>query len=175
MKTLVFVSSLLVLWGVVLSAQDTNPPAPNTAQEQEQAEPHKKYPHKGKFSCEKPNPERGYAENLRLPKATRIVKVYNVDYPETGDHDPICLNKEHGDTIFWWSGSGKRFKLSISPRDAKKCGKHPFAKDPPSDLVGGYFSDAIRKTAPVGCIYDVQFKSEDGKTADPHIQIAGSP
>jgi hypothetical protein len=121
--------------------------------------------------CALVNRTSGYALNIRFPKGSRKIKVYNTDYPETHKHDPICLSKSAGDTIFWVSGSGKKFKLKVFPEEnGEKCGQHPFEKDPTSQTVSGYYSDSLRPDVPAGCVYNVEFQGEGEKAADPHIQ-----
>lgn len=127
---------------------------------------------KGMPRCAPVNRISGYALNIRFPKGSRRIKVYNTDYAETHKHYPVCLSKSAGDSIFWVSGSGKKFKLKVFPeKNGEKCGEHPFEKDPTSQTVTGYYSDSLRPDVPEGCVYNVEFHSEGEKAADPHIQI----
>jgi hypothetical protein len=157
MKTLVCIAALVWLSCAVLLAQSSDSSSPKQG-----------------LPCAKPNPEFGYASNLRLPKSERVIKIYNVDYPETHKHDPICLSKHAFDTIFWVSGSGKKFKLKISPDVAKdrdpKCGHHPFVTDPPTNTIDGHFSGPLKPDLPDHCLYEVEFQTEGGQVSDPHIQ-----
>lgn len=169
MRTLVLVFSLLVLSCVPVLSQEQDKDAANASQStKDQSAKRDKDDRSG---CAKPRRAFGYALDLRLPRATRSVKTYNTDYPDTQKHDAICLSKKAHDSIFWLSGSGKHFRLEITPEDPQKCGRHPFKNDPKTEPVTGYYSDELRPDVPVGCIYDVKFHKEGEKTADPHIQI----
>jgi hypothetical protein len=122
--------------------------------------------------CAPANLKTGYSQDVKFPNSDRKVKVYDTDYDETHKHDPICLSKENGDAIFWFSVSGKNFKLKVYPQDdASNCGRHPFKFDPTQDSVDGYYSGPLRPDVPEGCLYNVEFQREGGKPADPHIQI----
>jgi hypothetical protein len=123
-------------------------------------------------SCAKPNPGFGYASDLKLPKSARAIKIYNVDYPETHKHDPICLSKRALDSIFWVSASGKKFKLKIylAPDQDQSCGKHPFVTDPASDDMYGLYSGPLKADVPNNCVYEVEFQVEGGQVMDPHIK-----
>ena len=154
MKTLVCIIALV--WSsAVLLAQSSDSSSP----EQD-------------LPCAKPNPEFGYSSNLKLPKSERVIKVYNVDYPETHKHDPICLSKGAHDAIFWVSASGKRFKLKIylAKDQDQKCGKHPFVTEPPSEDIYGHFSGPLKPDVPNYCVYEVEFQTEGGQVTDPHIK-----
>jgi hypothetical protein len=122
--------------------------------------------------CAKPNPGFGYASDLKLPKSARVIKIYNVDYPETHKHDPICLSKSAHETIFWVSTSGKKFKLKIylAQDQDQKCGKHPFVTEPPSEDTYGHFSGPLKPDVPDNCVYELEFQAEDGQVTDPHIK-----
>jgi hypothetical protein len=174
MKTVICVTLLALLGCAVMMSQTQNA-AQTDDSKQEKSLDHKKHG-KRTNDCEHPNKASAYFSDLRIPRAERKVNTYNADYPDTGpNHHPICLSEKAGDTMFWLSGKGKRFRLKISPakdqKDPGRCGNHPFATDPPADSVYGYYSGPLRGAAPVGCIYDVEFKFEDGKKADPHIQV----
>jgi hypothetical protein len=171
MKTLICVTSLLVLSCIPLLSQEQDKDATAANPSQSTKEQSAKRDKDDESGCEKPSRASGYALDLRLPKATRQVKTYNTDYPDTHKHKPICLSKKAGDTILWLSGKGNHFRLEISPEDPQKCGRHPFKKDPPSDAITGYYSDELRPDVPVRCVYDVKFNKEGEKAADPHIQI----
>jgi hypothetical protein len=125
-------------------------------------------------SCAKPNPGFGYASNLKLPKSERVIKIYNVDYPETHKHDPICLSKRANDSIFWVSDSGKKFKLKIylAKDQDQRCGKHPFVTEPPSEgtEIYGHFSGPLKADVPNNCLYELEFQVEGGQVTDPHIK-----
>ncbi len=127
--------------------------------------------------CAPANLKKGYSQNIKFPKSDssksgRKVPVYDTDYDEPQKHDPICLSKQNDDAILWLSSSGKKFKLKIRPHDdAGHCGQHPFKFEPTEDSVDGYYSGPLRSDVPVGCVYDVEFHREDGKSADPHIQV----
>lgn len=169
MKSLVCVASIAVLWCALgLAQSSTSATAPeNTKQEKSE------HARKKTSDCEHPGIKSGYVSDLRFHKSDRKIKVYDSDYPDTDlKHPAICLSRSR-DSIFWVSGSGKRFRLRIKARDEKKCGNHPFVIQPTDATVNGYYSGVIRPDVPIGCVYDVEFKSEKGEKADPHIQISG--
>jgi hypothetical protein len=170
MKIVVFVTVLVVSLSLVAAQNTETPKTVSGDQRQEQPKrPNKKM---GTRDCAKANRNSGYAFDVRFPRSTRTIDIYNTEYPESGRHDPICLSKEAGDSMLWVSPHSKRFRISISPqKDPEKCGKHPFVKDPDNEPHTGFFSDSLRPDVPVGCIYEVQFKFEDGGKADPHIQV----
>ena len=57
------------------------------------------------------------------------------------------------------------------PRRTKTLiGQHPFLKDPPTDIVDGYFSGSLKPTVPNFCVYEVEFQIEGGQVSDPHIR-----
>lgn len=122
--------------------------------------------------CATPNPASGYAPSIKLPKSDRKINSYNIDYPETGRHNPVCLSKKADDTMLWISGSSKKFKIKIHPAKDQdpNCGQHPFQKDPPSDVVDGLFSGSLNPSVPNYCVYEVEFQVVDGPVSDPHIQ-----
>jgi hypothetical protein len=164
MKSLVCMSALVWLSCGVLLAQNTDNSAgqPGTGNNGSmQALP-----------CATPNPASGYTPPIKLPKSRREIKGYNVDYPETGHHNPVCLSKSADDAILWVSGSSKKFKMKIHPEKGQdsNCGQHPFLKDPPSDLTDGVFSGSLNPNVPNYCVYDVEFQMADGPVTDPHIQ-----
>jgi hypothetical protein len=154
MKTLVCIIALVCSCTVLL-AQSSASPSP-------EQDP----------SCAKPNPEFGYASNLKLPKSERMIKIYNVDYPETHKHYPICLSKSAYDAIFWVSSSGKKFKLKVylAKDQDPKCGKHPFVTEPPSEETDGYYSGSLNPDVPNDCVYEVEFQVRGGPVTDPHIK-----
>jgi Ni/Co efflux regulator RcnB len=174
MKTVICVTLLALLGCAVMMSQTQNA-AQTDDSKQEKSQTHKKHG-KRTNDCQKPNKASAYFSDLRIPRTDRKVKTYDAAHPETyPNHPAVCLDKKAGDTIFWLSSNRKRFKLKISPakdqNDPGRCGNHPFVTDPPDDLVYGHYSGPLRDDAPVGCIYDVDFKFEDGKKADPHIQV----
>jgi hypothetical protein len=122
--------------------------------------------------CAPANLKSGYTQDVKFFKSDRKVKVYDTDYDETHQHDPICLSKQNDEAIFWVSGSGKNFKLKVyAQSDAVNCGRHPFKFDPTQDSVDGYYSGPLRTDVPEGCLYNVEFQRDGEKPADPHIQI----
>jgi hypothetical protein len=155
MKTVVLIGGLMWLSCAVLLAQSSE----NSST-------------KEGLPCAKPNPEFGYASDLRLPKSDRVIKLYNIDYPETHKHDPICLSQDSHDTILWVSGSGKRFKLKIYLEKGQntECGQHPFQTNPPTDTIDGHFSGPLKRDVPKYCLYEVELQTEGGQVSDPHIQ-----
>jgi hypothetical protein len=163
MKSLVCIATLVCLSCVVLLARhsDNSTARPEVANDGA---------NQG-LRCAAANPASGYASHVNLPDSKREINVYNVDHPESGKHDPICLSKKADDTILWVSGSSKKFKMKISVEKDQDpmCGQQPFVKDPPNDTVDGYFSGSL-KTVPDYCLYDVKFQTEDAKISDPHIQ-----
>ncbi len=150
MRTTRRILSLALLFSAVVLAQ-TNDQSTATAEQSKQEEPANQKS-KETARCAVANRLSGYALDIKLPKAARKVKVYNADYPETHKHDPICLSKTAEDSIFWLSGSGKKFKLKIYPQqDADKCGHHPFERELPADPIDGYFSGPLRPELLVQC------------------------
>lgn len=122
--------------------------------------------------CAPANLKSGYTQDVTFFKTKRQVKVYDTDYDETHQHDPICLSKQNNDAIFWVSGSGKKFKLKVYAQgDPSNCGQHPFKLDPTQDSVDGYYSGPLRDDVVEGCLYNVEFQREGQQPADPHIQI----
>jgi hypothetical protein len=168
MRTTRRILSLAFLFSVVGLAQ-TN--GQSTTEQSKQEEPANQKSDETP-RCAVANRLSGYALDIKLPKAARKVIVNDADYSETHKHDPICLSKSAEDSIFWLSGSGKKFKLKIYPQqDAEKCGRHPFERELPSDAIDGYFSGPLRPDVPENCMYNVEFLKEGEKTADPHIRI----
>jgi hypothetical protein len=168
MRTTRRILSLAFLFSVVGLAQ-TN--GQSTTEQSKQEEPANQKSNETP-RCAVANRLSGYALDIKLPKAARKVIVNDADYSETHKHDPICLSKSAEDSIFWLSGSGKKFKLKIYPQqDAEKCGRHPFERELPSDPIDGYFSGPLRPDVPENCLYNVEFSQEGEKTADPHIRI----
>ena len=166
MKTLVCIAALVCLSCAAPLAQssDSSAATPETVNKGSRQGP-----------CATPNPGFGYVSDLKLAKSPRGIKVYNVDYPDTHKHDPICLSKKADDAILWLSGSSKKFKLKVyaakDQEDAEKCGPHPFLKDPPTDTTDGYFSGSLKPDVPDYCVYEVEFQIEGGKVSDPHIRV----
>lgn len=127
---------------------------------------------KNLLPCAPANLKSGYSQDVKFFQSDRQVKVYDADYDETHKHDPICLSKKNNDAIFWVSGSGKKFKLKVTPQaSSANCGRHPFKLEPEDESVDGYYSGPLRLDVPVGCVYDVEFQRDGEKPADPHIQI----
>src|SRR5512138_1532494 len=109
MKTVIWVTLLMVLGCAVVMSQTQNAASADDSK-QEKSEGHKKHG-KRTNDCEKPNKASAYFSDLRIPRTKRMVKTYNADYPETDPHHrAICLDKKAGDTMFWLSGEGKRFR-----------------------------------------------------------------
>jgi len=156
MKPLVCVAAIVWLSCAVLLAQSSD----------------NAYGSKQGLPCATPNPASGYAPPTKLPKSKREIKVYNVDYPETGPHNPVCLSVMADDAMLWASGSSKKFKIRIhAAKDQDpKCGQHPFLKAPPTDITDGYFSGSLNPVVPAYCVYDVEFPTGNGQVSDPHIQ-----
>lgn len=122
--------------------------------------------------CAPANLKSGYTQDVTFFQTKRQVKVYDTDYDETHQHDPICLSKQNNDAIFWVSGSGQNFKLKVYPQsDPVTCGRHPFKFDPTQDSVDGYYSGPLRSDVPLYCVYNVDIQRQGGQPADPHIQI----
>ena len=163
MRISTHVVTLLLFFSVVLFAQ-TSEKSSSPANRPRSAKAER---------CASRDPKSPFTFSQRLwHTAAAKALGYDVDYPEPGYHDPVCVSVSAGDGILWYTSKGKPFKVKISYKEGgHNCGSHPFHKAPcPDDYVAGCYSGPAKHET-VECVYNVEFPRPDGKGSDPHIRI----